>query len=369
MTPELSRRALGRATLARQLLLERADLSPLAAIEHLVGMQAQAPLAPYVGLWTRLVAVKPAEVSELIASARAVRGSLQRATLHLASVRDYRRWRPLVDPVLSRGFHGQRFSKNLAGLDLDEVLNVGRALLRDQPLTRAKLGRALAERFPGRDAESLSHAVCYLVPLVHLPPRGLWGATGAPTLALGEDWIGADLDRGATVDELVRRYLAAFGPASVADAQAFSGLTRLAEVFDRLRPGLLVLRGPAGRELFDLPDAPRPDADVPAPVRFLPEYDNLLLGHADRTRVNPEGHPVPLYPGNGASRGELLIDGQFAGLWAVERGREATTLTLDPFAPLAESDLAEASGEGEALVRFLTPDAPSVIVRLAQAAS
>ena len=153
-------------------------------------------------------------------------------------------------------------------------------------------------------------------------------------------------------DDLVLRYLGAFGPATVMDVQAWSGLTRLREVLDRLRPRLVVLRGEDGAELFDLPDAPRPGTDVAAPVRFLPEYDNLLLSHADRSRVNPAGRRVPLPPGNGATAGTLLVDGDWCATWKLT----PTALAITPFAPVAPDDQAAVTREAVELLAFLRPE-------------
>src|SRR5581483_6133868 len=222
----LDRRALNRATLARQHLLERAQTTAFTAIEHLVGMQGQAPDAPYVGLWSRLTDFGSAELAELILERRAVRISLMRATVHLVSARDALWLRPLTQGVLERSFASQQYARNLAGLDVQAVITAGRALLDEHPCSRAELGQRLAERFPDKDQASMSYAVSYLVPVVQVPPRGVWGCRGAAKLAPLDSWLGTPLNHGATLNELVIRYLAAYGPATVKDAQLWSGLTR-----------------------------------------------------------------------------------------------------------------------------------------------
>src|SRR5256885_8164459 len=184
----------------------------------------------------------------------------------------------------------------------------------------------------------MAYALSYLMPVVQVPPRGIWGTSGPAALVPMEDWLGRPLDADPAPDPVMLRYLGAFGPASVKDAQAWSGLTRLREVVDRLRPTLRTFRDEQGVELFDLPDAPRPDPDTPAPVRFLPEYDNLLLSHADRSRVNPHRYPVPLPPGNGGNTGTVLVDGEFRATWAIARDGERATVTVRPLAPLSTSD-------------------------------
>ena len=205
--------------------------------------------------------------------------------------------------MLGRGYRASPFGQAVAGTDLSEVLAAGRELVEVRPRTSPELARLLGERWPDIPTDSLTYAVGYLVPLVHVPPRGLWGRTGPVARTTMEAWLGRPLAEHPSIDELVVRYLRAFGPASVMDIQAWSGLTRLREVVERLRPRLETFRDERGRELFDLPDAPRPDADTPAPPRFLPEYDNVLLGHNDRSRIIPPGRSIPLPPGNGATHG------------------------------------------------------------------
>ncbi|OLB76762.1 MAG: hypothetical protein AUI14_17705 [Actinobacteria bacterium 13_2_20CM_2_71_6] len=361
----LSQQALNRATLHRQLLLDRSPRSAADTIEHLVGMQAQAPNAPYVGLWSRLRDFRAEELAGLITRRQAVRTSLMRATVHLVTARDALALRPLVQPVLVRGFSGQAFNRDIAGLDTDALLAAGRELLTERPRTRAELGPLLAERFPGRNATSLAYAVSYLVPLVQVPPRGIWGASGPAAWTPTEAWLGRPLAPDHSAESLVLRYLRAFGPASVKDIQAWSGLTRLREVTGRLGAKLRAFRDEHGRELLDLPDAPRPDPETVAPPRFLPEYDNLLLSYADRTRVNPDGRPVPLYPGNGGIFGTVLVDGLFRATWAITRDGDRATLTVTPFRRLSTSDSTAVAEEGARLLDFATADADRRDVTLA----
>ena len=366
----LTHRAVNRATLARQHLLERTASSALDEIAHLGGMQAQAPLAPYVGLWTRLRGFAPAELSALYGRRQVVRVALMRGTIHLVSAEDALAWRPLVEPVIVRGTNSA-FAKHYAGLDRGALAEAACELTEQAPRTFAELGGLLAERFPGRDPAALAQAARAHVPLVQIPPRGLWGESGRIAHTTARSWLGRDVQQRPDLDAMIRRYLAAFGPATVMDAQAWSGLTRLREVFDRLRPTLRVGVGESGAELFDLPEAPRPDPDAPAPARFLPEYDNLLFSHADRTRVNPEGHRIPLFPGNGAALGYYLLDGTWAGLWRTERQSRATpariTLTVQHFGPLAPAARAELTEEGLKLLALLAPDAPSPDLRFTPA--
>ncbi len=258
-----------------------------------------------------------------------------RATIHLVSADDALALRPLIQPVLERGFRGSPFGRAVAGRDMTDVMAAGRELVEAAPRTNPEIARILGERFPDVPTDSLAYVVSYLVPLVHVPPRGLWGRTGPVARTSVEAWLGRPLASSPSIDELVLRYLAAFGPATVQDMRAWSGLTGLGGTVDRLRPRLETFRDERGKELFDLPDAPRPDPETPAPPRFLPEYDNVLIGHADRSRIIPAGRAIPLPPGNGAAMGTVLFDGMFAGTWRVTREPTGATLTIQPFEPIA----------------------------------
>jgi Winged helix DNA-binding domain len=348
MTDTLSQRDLNRATMGRQYLLERASAQAIDVIEHLAGMQSQAPLAPYVGLWTRLRDFAPGELSALNWQRQVVRLHLMRNTMHLVSARDGLGWHELFRPLHAARF-GAHFRRGLAGVDRDALISHARRLLEERPRTRGQLGRLLTERWPDADPAALTYAVTHHIPLCQIPPRGIWGENGPATWAPVESWLGAPL-RPVPVDELVVRYLGAFGPATVADVQAWSGLTRLREVAERLP--LRTFRGEAGQLLYDLPGAPRPGEDVPAPPRFLPEYDNLLLSYADRSRVIPGHRLVPLPPGNGATAGTFLIDGSWQGTWRLQE----RTLHIQPFIPLCGTDRDALLSEAARLGAFIVPD-------------
>jgi hypothetical protein len=357
--------ALNRATLDRQLLLRRHEAPARHAIEHLTGMQAQAPLAPYVGLWTRLAGFGHEDLKDLLSKRIVVRAHLHRNTVHLVTAEDYLSFRPLFQPLMDRGLTAN-FGRNLSlggGVDRDELRTLAAGLLAQTPLTRAQLATRLAGRWPGHDPASLAYAATHLLPLVQVPPRGLWGRTGQATYALAAAWLDAfgpdpAPDPAAALERLVVRYLGAYGPATVNDIQAWSGLSRLREVTDRLGARLRAFTGPDGARLLDLADATRPDPDVPAPPRFLPEYDNLLLSFAERTRLIPHDRPVPLPPGNGATAGTLLVDGLWQADWRITRGRDLAVLTIAPFGPLGLRVQVQAdaiAAEGSRLLEFAAP--------------
>ncbi|MEP7022876.1 MAG: winged helix DNA-binding domain-containing protein [Actinomycetota bacterium] len=360
--PVLDHRALNRATLERQFLLERVSQPVPETLEHLVGLQAQAPDAPYIGLWSRLTGFDADQLARLIASREAVRVPLMRATVHLVTAADHAALYPWARPVLERSFASQQFARNLEGVDLAAVTDAAADLLAASNLTRAKLGAALAEIWPGRDPISLAYAVTYLLPVVQVPPRGIWGERGPARWSTTEAWIGRPKGRPLEPGPLLGRYLAAFGPASVRDAQMWSGLTRLQEVADDLGAQLRRFRDEDGRELLDLPDGPLPDPGTPAPPRFLPEYDNVLLSYASRARILTGNRAIPLPPGNGGTRGTVLVDGFFAGIWHAARNPEQVTLHIETFEPLTKADASAVTEEGLELLAFIAPQLASMIV-------
>ncbi len=361
MTDRLSLRELNRATLDRQLLLRRPAMTAQQAVGHLAGLQAQAPLAPYVGLWTRLAGFRHQELKDLLTERAVVRAHLMRNTVHLLTAGDFLTFRPLFQSVTERAL-AAHFGRNLTGVDSAELRDVASALLAETPLTRTELGRRLAQRWPDRDPGSLAYAATHLLQLVQVPPRGLWGASGPSAWYLAAAWLAGTpaaarplTEREAT-EELILRYLAAFGPASVPDIQAWSGLSRLREVTEGLRGRLRTLTGPDGVELLDPLDAPDSNAESGrVPPRFLPEYDNLLLSYADRTRFIPHGRPVPLPPGNGARAGTLLVDGFWQADWTITRGRDRAELEIRPFTRLPAPVRDAIAAEGGRLLEFAAP--------------
>ena len=363
----LTLRQLNRATLARQLLLDRVAMPAVDAVQHLVGMQAQIPLNPYLGLWSRLQAFEPAELGQLLLDRKVVRIVVMRATIHLVTADDCLVLRPLMQPVLDGELRRHRdFGPPLRGLSLEPALAFARSVLAQAPRSGGQLRAALAERFPDLDAAALAYACRNRLALVQVPPRGVWGRSGQVTSTTAESWLGRPLADNPSLDEVVVRYLAAFGPATVADVATWSRLTGLRDVLDRLLPGLRSFRDKRGRELYDVPDAPRPDPDTPAPVRFLPEYDNVLLSHADRTRFASEGQRSSLSAGERPVQGAVLRDGVAFGTWWLDRDKERdrVTLVVDHLGRPTKPIRAEIEDEGIGMLEFLEPSAGSRDVRL-----
>jgi hypothetical protein len=352
----LDRRGLNRALLARQLLLERRRASAASTIERLVGMQAQAPNLPDVGLWARLEGFRTDELSRLIETRAAVRISLMRNTIHLLTTRDALGLKPLFMPLGERGYmRGSPWGRGMSEADVAAITSTGRDLMADRSRTVAELAKLLAERFPGRDALAMAYGVRYMVPLVFTPPRGVWGAAGPVALTTMEAWLGRPPGPAIPAQQLVLRYLFAFGPASPADMRAWSGLA-MRPVFEELRRTLKTFRDAKGTELFDVPRAPRPPAETPAPVRLMPDYDNILLGHSDRTRIMDAGRHVGLFSSNGIMQGAVLVDGFVRAAWRPKSEKGATTLHVAPFAkPLPARDRSAIADEARGLLDLLAP--------------
>jgi hypothetical protein len=361
--PVLTTRALNRALLARQHLLARVALAPARLIEHLVGLQAQVPTSPYFALWSRIEGFDPTTVERLIARKQALRMVVMRGTLHLVTTRDALALRPAVQPVMDRVFRtGSPFAKRLK-IDPADVVAAGLELLRERPYGLAELRKALLGRFPGQDAEAMAYAVHYTLPMVQLPPRGFWHKSAAPVCTTLPLFVGRPMAPAMTLPTLVLRYLAAFGPASVMDAQAWSGLNKLADTFAGLGRRVRVFSDEKGRTLYDLPRAPRPAADTPAPVRFLPDYDNAFLGHDDRTRiVNPGQRKT--FPEVGPPPGVLLVDGFIEGSWRLARGKTSAELRLLLFRPLKRDERRAVDDEAKRLLAFAAPEAKRRGVKL-----
>jgi hypothetical protein len=352
----LSRRALNRALLARQLLLRRERAKPVAVIERLAGMQAQVPRPPFVGLWSRIEGFTREDLVRAIERRDVVRATMMRGTIHLVSRKDFLAFRAALQPMLASGVTAVLKDRDPTK-DGAAVIAVARAFFAAEPRTFAELRAHLGERFAGVDERAVGHMCRMHLTLVQTPvPGATWAYPSIADFALAESWLGeAPKDAGGLV-KLALRYFAAFGPATVRDLQTWSGVREMSAVVEALRPKLRAF--PDGRrELFDLPDAPRPAEDTDAGIRFLPEFDNVLLAYADRTRVIADEHRGLVFSKNLFVPGTFLVDGFVAGTWKVERKKRAATLALKPFGPIGKPARAALAEEGERLLRFTEPDA------------
>ncbi|WP_067692184.1 winged helix DNA-binding domain-containing protein [Nocardia jejuensis] len=358
--PDISLRELNRTLLQRQLLLDRVSMPAADLVRHLIAVQGQEPNWPYVGLWARLTDFRHEDLIALLQERSVVRGTTVRRTVHLTDAQDFRWLRPTVRPMLEQTARLAYFGDVVAGLDLGAFAAAGRELLTGRTLSRRELGRALVERFPDRAPGKLNHLLGVLVPMLHDADAGRWGRwrTRYVSVSLAEEWIGAPLADSPQPETLVLRYLAAYGPATAADVQAFSGVTRLAEVIARLRPRLRVYRDETGRELFDLADAVLADPDLPAPVRFLPAFDNSLLGHRDRSRIFSDEDRARIAKEASAGVPMYLVDGFVHGRWALD----GNTVRITPWHPLSPADEDAVRAEADSLFPVITPGEDGKVV-------
>jgi len=350
---KLSARAVNRATLARQMLLERADCGVVEAVRRLAGMQGQEPKHPYVGLWSRADGFTDEHLTKAVEEREVVRASMFRGTLHLVTAADYLRFRTTIHPIFVAGL--KILGDRGIGLEPDKVVAAAVRILAKEPLTFTQIRDALVTEFPEVNDRALGFCTRLMVPLVMFPTDTRWGWPGNARFTPAEEWLKAKIHPSAVPDEMVIRYLEAFGPATPADFQTWSGLTKAKSIFDAVE--LETFIDEAGKPLYDVPGGPRPDEETPAPIRFLPEFDNLLLAHAKRERIIADEHRPAVFTKNLRVKSTYLVDGQVAGLWSAEKKRGVATLTLTPFGRLLKKTQAELEREGSALLRFLEPDA------------
>ena len=354
MPETLSLRQLNRALLTRQLLLERAGMKSLTAITHLVGMQSQIPNPPYIGLWTRLSQFAKADLTALLDSRQIVRAPWFRSTLHLVAAEDHQRFQAVIQPALARGLRSF-FGKRAKGLDIDKLVETAAPFLeREQPAIGA-LREELQRHFPHEDKQAMAYAVRSYLPLVQVPPSGTWGVGARATYTTAADWLGAANPSG--LESLFRRYLAAFGPASVMDFQTWCGITSLKSKLAPALKSLVAYRGEDGAQLFDLPDMELADPDMPAPIRFLPEYDNILIAHKSRERALPEAHRKKVFASAGRVLGSVLIDGFVGAIWKTRRDKASAVMTVTLFENIDSDKRDGIADEGMRLLRFIDEDA------------
>jgi winged helix DNA-binding protein len=353
------------------MLLERERTNVVRAVEKLCGLQAQLARPPHVGLFSRVAGYRREVFNRALHERKLVRATSMRATLHVLSARDFADHRITLQPMLSaavgqvlRGWNRGRSAPSKHP-DLESVVATARAFFARRPATFDDLRQELAKRHPRAEPRVLAYAVRMHLPLVQVPTDAPWGFPAAADFTLAESWLDGPLAEIADLPAFVMRYLAAFGPASVADMQNWSGLRRLDDAFAAARPKLVSFRDEKGRELFDLPRAPRPDPETPAPVRFLPEYDSLVLGHADRTRVISDEFRRVIFTKNLQILPTFLVDGRAAGSWKIERKKTSATLVATTFSRLSRRAREDLANEATELLAFAEPDATTRNVRFA----
>ncbi len=351
---QLSRRQLNRTLLARQHLLQRATLDSATVIESLVALQSQIPNPPYIGLWTRLRRFERDELTRLLETRQVVRAPWLRSTLHLVTAADHQRFQAVIQPALARGLRSF-FGARARGLDIERLIQIARPYLEAESPAIGALRDQLLEHVPDRDKQAMAYAVRSYLPLVQVPPSGTWGVGTRATYTTAESWLGPP--EPADLGALFRRYLAAFGPASVMDFQTWTGMTGLKTQLAATVDELVVYRDEAGKACYDLPGLAIEDADAPAPIRFLPEYDNILIAHKDRARILPEEQRKKVFVSAGRVLGSVIIDGFVGAIWSMRREKARAVLQVSLFESPGDEARAAIREEGLALLRFIVDDA------------
>lgn len=343
------------------MLLRRERLPVVKAVERLLGLQAQLPRPPFAGLWSRIEGFARADLAGALTARRIVRATSMRGTIHLMSAADFVAFRQCLQPGLDAGLRAI-LRERADRLDADALMAAADELLQ-APHTFEQVRDHLVTRFRGGDARAMGYAVRMTLPLVQVPTDAPWAFPAQADFVSASAWLGRRPAPCRTPDALVLRYLAAYGPATIRDAEQWLGLGDLAGAFKRLGRKLVTLDGPGGKALYDLPDAPRPDDDTPAPVRFLPEWDSVVVTRADERIVARADRPRVFLPGLRVAA-VVLVDGFAAATWKVARTAKAATLRVETFRPVAAKTRRAIEDEGRALVEFAEPDAASKAVEV-----
>ena len=355
----LDRRRLTLATLERQLLLRRHELGVAEAVTHLVGLQAQEPLEPYTGLWSRLARFDPSALAAGLEDRSLVRTLMMRRTLHLHTAADCLALRPAHQAMLVTKMLGL-YRRTLEDVDLDELVARAAPLFAAEPRIAADVAREVGVRWPQVEPRALGDALTCLVPLVQVPPRGVWGRSGPARLTTVAAWLGHEPEAPDDVlSSMVVRYLRAYGPASTSDLRGWCGVPGLPAVVAELRPSLVAYRDESGRELLDLADAVLPDDDAEVPVRFLPAFDNTVLGYDDRRRVIDDEHRRLSVAGARF----VLVDGRVAAVWVPRRDPDggAVTVGVELLRALTPTEADAVVEEGRSLAAFLADGTPGEV--------
>ena len=359
-TKTLTLHQLNRAFLQRQLLLERQSLSITEATEHLIGLQSQIPNPPYIGLWTRLTDFQRDDLTQLMQERKILRAAMMRSTLHLITDDDHQRFRPVIEPALARGLRSF-FGKKAKELDVDKLVSSAKLFIEEVPRSTGELKEHLLTVEPDADPDAMAYVIRTHLPLVQVPPGGTWGAGTRASYATAEQWLSSDAQP-ATLRDLFARYLRAYGPASMMDFQTWTGMTSLKNAFKQFQDKFVTYEDENGRELFDLPDLSIPDSTTPAPIRFIPEYDNLLIAHADRNRIIADDDRKKVFLSAGRVLGTILVDGFVSGTWKIKSDKGSAALTISPFNDLNDEVRGALIDEGDRLLRFVEDTADDYTV-------
>ncbi|MEL6269256.1 MAG: winged helix DNA-binding domain-containing protein [Chloroflexota bacterium] len=356
----LTRRELNRTLLSRQMLLKREAITPLDAIERLVGLQSQIPNPPYIGLWARLEQFERDDLTSLMEQKQVVRAAMMRSTLHLVTAEQHAWLRPTLQPALERALRSF-FGKKAKGLNIDALVTAAKPFLEEEPRSTGDIRKLLATVAPGKDGDAMAYTVRTHLPQVQVPPGGTWGTGTAATYTTASSYLGPGGD--PDLKRMFFAYLRAFGPASIMDFQFWTGMVKLKNDIEPFCDKLVTVKDENGKELFDLPDMPILPGDTPAPVRLVPEYDNMVIAHKDRTRVLPEEHYKKIFLSAARVRATVLVDGFVAGRWRTERNKQAATLVIEPFVAYSAAEKTALTEEGERLLSFIEDDAETTAVR------
>lgn len=352
----ITHRELNRALLARQLLLERSPLAVLPAIDQIGGQHAQIPSAPYIGLWSRLATFDRDDLAREIDNRSVVKATLMRGTLHFMTRTDFLHLRGSMKSVLHH-FSDWLIQDRGVSIPIEEILDVGRNFL-SEPRTFAEISKMFTERYPDVDVAALRQAVRMRLPLVQTPvDNKRWSFPGSPRWVMAEDWLGTPIPDHDNLRDLFWRYLAAFGPATIADFQTWSGLTSMKDRIEPFKANLVIYADEKGRELLDLPDAPIPAADTPAPIRLIGDLDNVIFGHAERDRVLANEHRMTVLKINATGNKTVLVDGFVRAMWDVEVRKKIATLTIQPLEKITKANQKQIIAEAERILPFMEPDA------------
>jgi len=355
----LSPKQLNRTLLSRQLLLHRHQMYPADAIEKLVGLQSQIPNPPYIGLWTRLQTFERDHLTKLMEARKVVRAPMMRSTLHLVTDEDHQKFQPIIQPALDRALRAF-FGKDARELDIDKLVKAARPFIEEEPRTTGEIKQMLLDSAPDKNGDAMAYAVRNNLQLVQVPPGGTWGTGTRASYTTAQSYLGDPTP--SDLETLLHRYLAAFGPASIMDFQAWVGIASLTKTIKPMMKDLVTYETEDGTKLLDLPHMEILPEDTPTPIRFIPEYDNLLVSHKDRNRIIADDDRKYVFLSAARVLGTVLIDGFVGATWKTEREKDVASLRVSLFEQVDGDTIEAIDKEGQKLIRFIEDDAEAFVV-------